>query len=402
MGIRIITLPLIWGLISFICLQTLTQDQPERKPLQLADYCSDSFANEDLFEVQSFICLPKEQVTQEIVTHQKEEVLRDFQGRISSYFQISDKIYPRVEFWFDVYTRYDSDIKLIHHEDYPWIIFRFVDTRNEELKKKSPIRFEILSELQVKKEVKKIKSDLAILARVIRIKNTQLLSNDQTELLSKFELIPGDNVELKLKRAISKIRVQTGQKNFFMDGLVRSKELLPDMERIFMDHRLPIELTRLPFVESSFNYRATSKVGAAGLWQIMPHIGRHFFKNSKVDQRRLVLPSTWAAAQILKENFLLLKNWGLAITAYNHGPGGIRKALRKTGLSEIEDIVDLYETASFNFASQNFYSEFLAALYAQMYADHVFKEIPMPELANQDIEIESVDLALNEKGSSPQ
>ena len=401
MGFRIVTLPLMWGLISFICFQVLIKDQPQPTALQLEEYCQDSLDNDDLLEVQSFICLPRPEVSEASFELQKTEVLKDYQGRISSNFQIDDRLYPRVEFWFDIYTKYDSDIKLIHHEDFPWIIFRFVDTRNDELKKKSPIRFEILAELQVNKEVRRIKSELQQLSEWARKKDRPELSPVQSELVSKMELIPGENLSRKLKQAVSKVRVQTGQKNFFMAGLDRSKNLLPEMERIFMAQRLPIELTRLPFVESSFNHLATSKVGAAGLWQIMPHIGRHFFGDSKVDQRRLALPSTRAAAQILKENYLLLKNWGLAVTAYNHGPGGIRRALKRTGASDIEEIVDQYETARFSFASQNFYSEFLAALYAQMYSDQVFKEAPLVQLADSD-ELDPVDLASNEKASISQ
>ena len=404
MGVRIFALPLMWGFISFICFQTLTKDQPQSTALHLGDYCAETVTDEDLMDVQSFICLPQNQPaflaplsTHAVTDLQKSEILKDYRGRISSNFQISERIYPRVEFWFDVYTKYESSIKLIHHEDYPWIIFKVVDTTNEELKKRSPIRYEIISDLQVNKEVRQLKADFLLLSKWASRKNQKELPADLSELDRKVEDLPGATLAKKFKILVSKIRVQTGQKNFFAEGLVRSQDLLPEMERMFMSYRLPIELTRLPFVESSFNHLATSKVGAAGLWQIMPHIAKHFFRGpSKIDQRRLVLPSTKVAAQILKENYMLLKDWGLAVTAYNHGPGGIRRALKKLGSRDIEEIVDLYETARFSFASQNFYSEFLAALYAQMYSEQLFREVPV-EVASQNL---SLDIAANEKSAA--
>ena len=47
------------------------------------------------------------------------------------------------------------------------------------------------------------------------------------------------------------------------------------MERIFRDEGLPVELTRLPLIESCFDVEAYSKVGAAGIWQFMPATGPH-------------------------------------------------------------------------------------------------------------------------------
>ena len=57
------------------------------------------------------------------------------------------------------------------------------------------------------------------------------------------------------------LRVQVGQKDFFQAGLEVSPRYLVGMEEIFRRYNLPTELTRIPFVESSFNQQATSKVG---------------------------------------------------------------------------------------------------------------------------------------------
>ena len=84
-----------------------------------------------------------------------------------------------------------------------------------------------------------------------------------------------------------------------------------------------------------------------------------------------------AAAVLLKENHLILhRSWALALTAWNHGPAGVRKAYRAAGTKDIARIIELYHSRSFSFASENFFSEFLAALYTERYSDRIFPGLP--------------------------
>src|SRR4030095_4939777 len=55
-------------------------------------------------------------------------------------------------------------------------------------------------------------------------------------------------------------------------------------------------------------------------------------------------------------------SWPLAVTAYNHGPGGMKRAQEQLGTSDIVTVVRKYNSRSFGFASRNFYVAFLAAL----------------------------------------
>ena len=119
----------------------------------------------------------------------------------------------------------------------------------------------------------------------------------------------------------------------------------------------------LPHVESSFNAAAYSKVGAAGLWQFMRSTGRRFMRiDSAVDERMDPFRATEAAAQLLSYNYRLLGTWPLAMTAYNHGAEGMRRAKEQLGTDDIVRIVREYHSPSFGFASRNYYVSFLAAL----------------------------------------
>ncbi|HEU5442521.1 MAG TPA: transglycosylase SLT domain-containing protein [Steroidobacteraceae bacterium] len=167
----------------------------------------------------------------------------------------------------------------------------------------------------------------------------------------------------RLREATEDIRFQLGQSNRFKAGLIRSGAWQKDIAQALKEEGLPPELAALPLVESSYNPRAYSKVGAAGLWQFMPSTGRRFMRIDRaVDDRMDPFAATEAAAQLLAYNHRILGTWPLALTAYNHGVAGMRRAVETLGTTNIVTIVRDYQSRTFGFASRNFYVSFLAAL----------------------------------------
>ena len=132
---------------------------------------------------------------------------------------------------------------------------------------------------------------------------------------------------------------------------------------------------------------AYSKVGASGVWQFMPSTARRFMRiDDAVDERLDPIVSTRAAARFLRENYDRLGTWPLAITAYNHGPAGIARAVRETGTTDIGTIVEKYRGPSFKFASRNFYAEFLAALDVERNYRKYFGTLPLfPPLKHDEV-----------------
>ena len=167
----------------------------------------------------------------------------------------------------------------------------------------------------------------------------------------------------RLLAAVDDVRFQLGQADRFRAGLKRAGAWEAHIAETLANRGLPAELAALPHVESSFNPEAYSKVGASGLWQFMRSTGRLFLRiDRSVDERLDPFRSTEAAAQLLSYNYRVLGNWPLAITAYNHGAAGMRRAKEKTGSDDIVRIVREHRSPSFGFASRNFYVSFLAAL----------------------------------------
>ena len=318
-----------------------------------------------------------------VFSFDREAVIADSEERIAPDFKVPEMLKDRVAFWFDIYTKYDSNHRIIHHSRFPWIVFKVIDVTpiiTAELPRHQWLR-NVKADKFVASETAKIRAALKSLARRRTLTD---LSEDEQLVADALAPLKGD-VKKQAKIALGDVRVQTGQRNFFKEGLEVSPRYLLTMERIFRDHNLPTELTRIPFVESSFNKHATSKVGASGIWQFMDGTGRKFMQvDQMIDERRSPFKATEGAARLLKENFMILhRSWPLAITAWNHGPPGVRKAIQKTGSQDLSTIVAKYHSRSFDFASANFFSEFLAALHAEKYSDLVFgpyDHVPAMEL----------------------
>ena len=94
-----------------------------------------------------------------------------------------------------------------------------------------------------------------------------------------------------------------------------------------------------------------------------------------MDERHDVRLATIAATKLLRENFRMLGTWPLAITAYNHGAWGMKKAVKRTGTKDIGKIVHNYRGRAFGFASRNFYAEFLAAVHVANNYERYFGRI---------------------------
>jgi membrane-bound lytic murein transglycosylase D len=193
----------------------------------------------------------------------------------------------------------------------------------------------------------------------------------------------------RLELASRSIRFQLGQADRFRAGLVRSGAWEAHIADTLANLGLPPEIAALPHVESSFNPAAYSKVGAAGLWQFMRSTGRRYLRvDAVVDERLDPFRSTEAAAQLLAYNYRILGSWPLAITAYNHGAAGMRRARDTVGTDDIGAIARNYRGPSFGFASRNFYVSFLAALEIERNPEKYFGPIErVPEQRFREVSV---------------
>ena len=253
-----------------------------------------------------------------------------------------------VQFWVRVYSQIDTNAGFLHDQSNLGVVY---DTLHFAPESPPAERQRLIDQARERYET--------ALRRIAASGDGSLSADDQRIR----DLWGAEGTPARLRAAIDDIRFQLGQSDRFRSGLIRSGAWETHIAETLANLGLPAELAVLPHVESSFNPSAYSKVGAAGLWQFMRSTGRRYMRiDGAVDDRLDPFRSTEAAAQLLAYNYRVLGTWPLALTAYNHGTAGVRRAKETLGTDDITRIVRSYSSRTFGFASRNFYVSFLAAL----------------------------------------
>lgn len=145
-----------------------------------------------------------------------------------------------------------------------------------------------------------------------------------------------------------------------------AKYYFPIYEKAFRDAGIPDEIKYLSIVESSLNPNATSRVGAAGLWQFMPTTGRNYGLNinNYVDERRDPIQASYAAAAYLKDAYQEFGDWLLAIASYNCGKGSVERAIEKANALDYWSIRPYLPAET-----RNYVPAFIAVTYVMNYYD---------------------------------
>ncbi|MBT3530828.1 MAG: LysM peptidoglycan-binding domain-containing protein [Gammaproteobacteria bacterium] len=275
---------------------------------------------------------------------------------------------PAIGFWVRVYTEVDTRSGFLHDSQHLSVIYKALP----------------LNRGDIESNRTRIQQELQVLASGKRDDLTQ----SQQDVLA---LWPENVSNQTLRTAASNVRWQLGQSDRFLGGLQRSGAYRQHINQVVREKGLPIELGVLPHVESSFNPGAFSSASAAGMWQFTRATGQRFMRiDHIVDERMDPYLASSAAMSLLEYNLSVLGTWPLALTAYNHGAGGIARAVRDTKTTDIETIIATYKGRAFGFASRNFYPQFLAVLQVENNARQYFGDIrlnPAPDF--REVETDS-------------
>ena len=282
--------------------------------------------------------------------------------KCGQYFPCPDALRRRVDFWIDVYGRWRTNDAILHDAQRPHRVYKII--KGKACGTKGNTQF-------IKEQKRQIRLRLERIATLIEQNKTITQAKDKHYLNMFPERSPA-----VLRRATRNLRCQSGNKDGFRNALRRFGTYGPIVRRVLKDAGLHQDIQYLPFVESSYNPEAYSRVGAAGMWQIMPRTARvlGLELNATMDERLDPEAASWAAARYLKDS---RKNLTVAarskkanvsdseltpfvITSYNYGVNGMRRAIKKLG-PDFLTVLNRYRTKKFRVAVKNFYAGFLAA-----------------------------------------
>lgn len=118
-----------------------------------------------------------------------------------------------------------------------------------------------------------------------------------------------------------------------------AKRYVSRLKPIFISQKVPGELVWVAEVESSFDPRARSPSGAAGLFQLMPDTAKRFgLRTFPFDQRLSPDESALAAAKYLQYLHRHFNDWRLALAAYNAGEGTVQNLLTRHKAHSFDEI----------------------------------------------------------------
>lgn len=262
-------------------------------------------------------------------------------------FPLPAGLEPDVNFWLSIFTEYSTREGVLHDNRFLGVVYE-----------KVPLP-EKVSRRERQRIADRRRQHYKQVLRSLATGKRDSLSDDEERVLS---LWPDDVTDQELSAAAGRIRLQLGLSDRFRAGLERAGRWRNHVEAEFARLGVPKDLAALPHVESSYNPDARSHVGASGIWQFTRGTGRRFMQVDHVlDERNDPFLATTAAGKLLAYNYSIAANWPMAITAYNHGLAGARRAMRQFGDNAYADILRNYKGRTFGFASRNFYVAFLAA-----------------------------------------
>ncbi|MDX2488225.1 MAG: transglycosylase SLT domain-containing protein [Gammaproteobacteria bacterium] len=288
-------------------------------------------------------------------------------------FPCPDELKPRVTFWIDVFTQHGDDTIILHDSDNPQRVYKVIKTTTR------------CSRRNEARSIKNAKASVRKQLLQIADKRAQGVTQFSGEKQHLAELVKNEK-PAEIRKAAKRIRCQGGVADQFLRALERHGTYGPMVVTTLKKAGLPTDIQYLPFVESSYRPTAYSRVGAAGMWQIMPRTARTLGLkiSSTVDERLDPELASAAAARYFLDsrkrlgdtarNIKSAKKYSLypfVITSYNYGASGMVRAMDKVG-PDYMDVLKKYKAGGFQIAVKNFYSSFLAARHVAQNADEYY------------------------------
>ncbi|MBI3074276.1 MAG: transglycosylase SLT domain-containing protein [Deltaproteobacteria bacterium] len=281
-------------------------------------------------------------------------------------FKVPKYLAKKFEFWKALYAKYKSTEFLLYDVQNQDVHYGTVDISDLQ-----PVASESRAAARLRRDKKErrvqaAKEKLVPILRKLAArwgKGTAGLSGEERRVARAIAHVK-DRRQIAEGATVRRIGGIGGIANRFQAGVERYSAYRPYVVAVLRQHKIPDEIEALTFTESLFSPTALSRSAAYGCWQFLKSTGKLFLQiNELVDERRDPIVATHGAARMLAQNLGMLKNWPMALTGYNYGPYGLRRAADEIGSYNLGDILKKYRHKRFAFDGRNYYAGFLAALH---------------------------------------
>ncbi|CAH8295924.1 transglycosylase-like protein with SLT domain [Mariniflexile fucanivorans] len=177
---------------------------------------------------------------------------------------------------------------------------------------------------------------------IIQAQNSDVFNDDF--IRKKVELMNDNSdgmIPFSYSPEFKRILIELVKIEWLEKAIKISDYYFPLFEEKLAKYDLPNDLKYLPILESGLNPKATSSVGASGLWQFMPSTGDEMGlgSNNLINLYYCPVANTDSACRYLEGLYKSYNDWKLVLSSYNYGMGNINKKIKKAGS---RDYVDIY------------------------------------------------------------
>ena len=298
----------------------------------------------------------------------------------SEIFSVPQGLSETVQFWVKIFGEYDQNHVIFYDNQDVGLVYSVLDF--SELGSDMDSAGKSIQQQMIAEEKDRVQRMIKTVTAFLQRKDVKQsdfdkLSPEEKRLFGLLQTRTKGAADPRM--LLQTLSYRNGFSHRIRRALVLSGKYLPQMQKIFEQKGLPVELTMLPFIESAFNLKAYSSAGAAGVWQFILATGKRYLRiDDYVDERYDPILATYAAASHLSYEYKFLKSWPLTVNAYNTGPGRMLDAQKSFG-NDIAKIIRQYKGSGYGFDSRNYYPEFLAMLHVYRNREHYFAEVqPLP------------------------
>jgi hypothetical protein len=197
---------------------------------------------------------------------------------------------------------------------------------------------------EVKERAEKIDSTMITQDSMIRfvgkIENVIRIPDLPDSLFFAGEKVPLENESVRIK-LLQELIIQSNRHSKTLNTFIEKPFWEGVVKQTLKENEVPEDVFYLSIAESDFEVNAVSRVGAVGIWQLMPQTAKEYglILNGQIDQRRDLVRSTTVASRYIKKAKEKFGSWALALASYNRGMAGIERTLKS---QEVMSYYDLY------------------------------------------------------------